>query len=302
MNISEFAKPVTAKTLNESLAKRFGSRLKLENFTLEQLQDVRNKLRTQLFNVETNESFDSVQNDTYQRSKLMLDVLNAELSERGDVDDESIEEAGKPDFLDLDKDGNKKEPMKKAAKDAGKDSKGGKPKKGKVPPQFQKESVVREGAEDHAELVMAAKDMVDRLTGWMEDTAEMQTESMLELADAIRDELGAEQAEGFTNTIKPALDSLYSSMEAARESLTSGVGMITGEASPTDDMMGADDDMDMDMEPTTDMDDAGDLEAELGDDDFGAAEAGAGGAEPEERAKRESIDPRKLAGILSKKK
>ena len=33
---------------------------------------------------------------------------------------------------------------------------------------------------------MVPKDMVDRLTGWMEDTAEMQSESMLELADAIR--------------------------------------------------------------------------------------------------------------------
>ena len=32
--------------------------------------------------------------------------------------DPELEEAGKPDFLDLDKDGNKKEPMKKAAKDA----------------------------------------------------------------------------------------------------------------------------------------------------------------------------------------
>lgn len=285
MNISEFAKPVTAKTLNESLAKRFGAKLNLDKFTIEQLQDARNKLRTQLFNVETMESFDSVQNDTYQKSKLMLDVLNAELSERGDIEDESIEEA-KPDFLDLDKDGNKKEPMKKAAKDA---------KKKKTD-----ESVIAEGAEDHAELVMAAKDMVDRLTGWMEDTAEMQSESMLELADAIRDELGAEQAEGFTNTIKPALDSLYSAMESARESLTSGVGMLTGEQEAP--MMG-DDDMDMDMEPTTDMDAGDDLEAELGDDDeFGAADAAAGGEEPEERAKRESVDPRKLAGILSKKK
>ena len=42
MNISEFAKPVTAKSLNESLAKRFGQKVKLENFTIEQLQDARN--------------------------------------------------------------------------------------------------------------------------------------------------------------------------------------------------------------------------------------------------------------------
>ena len=47
------------------------------------------------------------------------------------------EKKGKPDFLDLDKDGDKKEPMKKAAKDAG-GNKGSKPKKGEVPPQFKK--------------------------------------------------------------------------------------------------------------------------------------------------------------------
>ena len=47
------------------------------------------------------------------------------------------EKKAKPDFLDVDKDGDKKEPMKKAAKDAGKGT-GSKPKKGVVPPQFKK--------------------------------------------------------------------------------------------------------------------------------------------------------------------
>ena len=58
----------------------------------------------------------------------------------------NLTETAKPDFLDLDKDGDKKEPMKKAAKQAGKPKekeilvKGMKPKakKGKVPPQLQK--------------------------------------------------------------------------------------------------------------------------------------------------------------------
>ena len=43
------------------------------------------------------------------------------------------EKKAKPDFLDVDKDGDKKEPMKKALKD-----KGGAAKKGQVPPQFAK--------------------------------------------------------------------------------------------------------------------------------------------------------------------
>ena len=290
MNISEFTKPITAKSLNESLAKRFGKKINLSSFTLEQLQDARNKLRTQLFNVETNESFDSVAGDAYNKSKLMLDVLNAEISERGDIEEESIEEAGKPDFLDLDKDGDKKEPMKKAAKDAGKGS-GSKPKKGKVPPQF-----VKEGAEDHAELVMAAKDMVDRLTGWMEDTAEMQTESMLELADAIRDEMGSEQSSQFTGSIKPALESLYASMEQAREALSAGVGLLTGEQMPAQEL-GAEPEMPVDgeMEPTVGQED------ELADE-FGAAAPAAGGEEAAARPARESVDPRKLGKVLASSK
>lgn len=258
MNISEFAKPVTAKSLNESLAKRFGQRIKLENFSLAQLQDARNKLRTRLSQVEMAESFNTViESESYQKSKLFLDVLNAEIAERGDIEEEALEET----------------------------------------------KIVREGAEDQAEIVMAAKDMVDRVTNWMEDTAEMQTESMLELADAIRDEMGADQSAQFVEAVKPALEALYGSMEQAREALSMGVGMLTGEGSvpaamgaeepmpPVDDEMAAD----ADMEPTVDMD------AGAGD----AAAPAAGGAEPAGRPTRESVDPRRLATKLasgSKKK
>ena len=248
MNIREFSKPVTAKSLNESLAKRFGAKINVEKFTTEQLLDARNKIRTKVFNVETTESFDSVQNEEYAKDKLFLDVLNAAISERDDTIIDAIDEAV--------------------------------------------QSVV-EGEEDKAELVMAAKDMVDRVTGWMEDTAEMQTESMLELADAIRDEMGSEAAESFTNTIKPALEAMYGVMETTRGTLTQGVGMLTGEAEPMD-TMGADDDMD--MEPTVDGDVDMDMEqpeAEM--DDFEADAAAAGGEEEAGREKRESVD-------LSKKK
>ena len=285
MNISEFAKPVTAKTLNESLAKRFGKRIALENFTLEQLHDARNKLRTRLSQIEVSESFNAVvESDEYQKSKLFLDVLNAEISERGDIEADSLEEKAKPDFLDMDKDGDKKEPMKKAIKDK---------KKKKTD-----EAVVTEGAEDMAEIVMAAKDMVDRVTGWMEDTAEMKTESMLDLADAIRDEMGVDQSNQFVETIKASLDELYASMESTRGALSSGVTMLTGEGEMQTPMGG--DDMAPEMEPTVDMDDSGVVPP--ADDDFAAAPAAAGGEEPMGRETRESVDPRNLARKLSKKK
>ena len=178
MNIREFARPLTSTVLNENLAARFGKKINLNKFTLEELQDVRNKLRTKLFQVETNESFNNVHNNNYQKTKLMLDVLNAAIGERSSVDDGSY---------------------------------------------------IREGAEDAAALVMASKDMVDKITSWMEDTAEMQTESMLELADAIRDEMGLAQSDLYVQTVKTSLDSLYTALEGTREALTQGVMILTGE-------------------------------------------------------------------------
>jgi len=241
MNIREFTKPVTAKSLNESLAKKFGAKIDVTQFTTEQLLDARNKLRTKVFNVETTESFDAVQNEEYAKNKLFLDVLNAEIVERDDHIVDAIDEAVE---------------------------------------------TVTEGAEDAAELVMAAKDMVDRVTGWMEDTAEMQTESMLELADAIRDEMGSEQSEAFVATVKPALEAMYTAMESTRGSLTGGVAMLTGEGEAPD-AMGAEDDMA--MEPTVDAEaPADDMESPA--DDFGAADAAAGGEEEAGREKRESVE------------
>ena len=247
MNIREFTKPLTAKKLNESLASRFGAKIDLEQFTTEQLQDVRNKIRTSLSQTETNEAFDAVQDKGYQKNKLFLDVLNTAIAERGDNIVDAIDEAIQ----------------------------------------------VNEGEEDKAELVMAAKDMVDRLTGWMEDTAEMQSESMLELADAIRDEMGSEASEAFTATVKPALEAMYGVMETTRVTLTQGVGQITGEAEPMDAMGAEDPAADPAMEPTVDADAEVPVDGDMAmepDDGMGAADAAAGGEDLGGREKRESVE------------
>lgn len=282
MLIKEFSRPVSSAKLNESLAKRFGTKINVEKFTLEQLEDVRNRLRTQLSQVETNESYDNVvKSDSYQKTKMFLDVVNAAIEEKANA---------KPDYIDIDGDGDKKEPMKKAVQD--KKTKGLKNKK-----------EVKEGAEEEATLVMASKDMVDRITGWMEDTAEMQTESMLELGDKIRDELGVDKSDEFIGTVKPALDSLFSALESTRDSLTSGVAILTGEGAPETmgDEVPAEDDMD--MEPTVDAD--AEAEDPEGEDEFATADASVGGEEPADREKRESIELSKRLGLLladSKKK
>jgi hypothetical protein len=365
MQIRDINKPVNSKTLNETMAKKYGTKIDVDSFTLEQLQDARNKIRSKVFDIETNESFGGIsQNKTYSKNKLFLDVLNAAISERADIQEGEVP-AGLKAYQD-----------KKKGKSSDKEDKKAKtPKDGKMPmddngtpddksddkPAFLKkknEAVVKEGAvkavckecgdtfgkpttdckndcndptqdcwvkesdymkeskhldegkdiinnyftkliegeEDKAELVMASKDMVDRLTGWMEDTAEMQSESMLELADAIRDEMGAAQSETFTQTVKPALESLYAAMESTRIALTTGVGQLTGEGEPVE-PMGDEPAMDMDMEPTVDAEaPAMDME----DDGMGAAAPAAGGADEAGRARRESIQrSRRLGTILS---
>ena len=495
MKLQEISKPNTVEALNENLSKKFGQTIKVDAFTLEQLQDARNKIRTKLSQFETNESYDSVLKDSdYQKNKLFLDVLNTAIAER-----EELEEKGsKPDYLDFDKDGDKKEPMKKALKDkkkkgppvkegdgiyhdcaksfkhpklgececipgqhtlledgtvthydvrivrngkryivrdvpiaeatdivseghkhASKKTKSRKMKEGmgedvfreiegindvydeleqlnrekmggsiseqldnmrqhiegmyKLLDKYKSENMqtrniskmdegknptkahvmkmvkdgksekemmdmhsdadkdklkamikdckkemkenkdqgkviienyfksLIEGEEDKAEIVMAAKDMVDRITSWMEDTAEMQAESMLELGDAIRDELGVSQSESYIQTVKPSLESLYAALEVTRGALTSGVAKLTGEEDPAQmmgDEAGAEPAMDADMEPSMDAE-----EPAAPADDFDASEPAAGGEDEAGRAKRESIElSLKLGQILSSKK
>jgi len=150
------------------------------------------------------------------------------------------------------------------------------------------ESIIREGEEDKAALVMAAKDMVDRFTSFLEDVAEMSAEGMLELQDQIREELGQEQAEQFVNTVGPALEGTIENLKQSREALNGGVGIITGEGAPTD-TIGAE-------EPAPEVDPEAPAEEPMdapADDEFGASDPAMGGDEPMGREKRESYTPNK---------
>jgi len=287
MNLREFTKPVTVKSLNDNLTTMFGKNIDTQKFTLEQLQDTRNKLRTTLSQIETNESFENVHtNESYQKNKMFLDVLNQAIEERNiqEAQKKDQDGDGKNDFTDV-----KIARMKASGMnhdDAVEKVTGKKSKENSSISRTEKPIV--EGEEDKAELVMAAKDMVDRITAWMEDTAEMQTESMLELGDAIRDELGQEQSQTFIDSVKPALEALYQSLETTRGTLTQGVTMLTGEEMPPTPM--GDEEPGMEepgmeepgMEPTVDDESAF-------SDDFAASEPAVGGEEESGRMKRESI-------------
>lgn len=292
MRITELNKPLTAKALNESVAQQFGQKIDLDSFTIEQLEDARNKIRTKLSQFEMSENYNAVYEDeTYAKNKLFLDVLNRAIEERSEIVEFSDMERmvlekvdqGVIAFEDLPEELQSKVNFSRSKEEAA----------------VQVESVLREGEEEKAELIMSARDMVDRVTGWMEDTANMQAESMLELIDSIRDELGSDTAMEFEGLVKPALATIYTALESSRQQLTQSVGVLTGEGEGAAPSMGE--------EPAppageAETPPAGEEESPA-PEEAGAAAPAAGGEEPAGRATRESIEfSRKLASLLAPKK
>ena len=243
MKTTDFNRPITSKMLNESLARQFGSKVNLEKYTMEQLEDFRNKIRTKLSQQQTTGGFnETVESSNYKRDTLILDVLNKHLEERAE---ESLAEGVDP-------------------KQAG--------------------------------VVQAAVDMQNKVKNMLEDLGSMMTKSMVALSDDIKDNIGADAAVQFSQIVTPALEQAMEFLQGTREALEQGVGVLTGETVPS--TIGQEPDMgagmdDMEAEPTAEFGNDLDAEADMGDDEFGASDAAAGGPEVAGREKRESINFRK---------
>jgi hypothetical protein len=298
MQIKELSHPKSSKALNEGLAKKFGYKLSVDSFTMEQLRAARDKITTQLAEFETNSNYDAVyESNAYQRDRALLDVITQAISERTLSPGE---EKKKEKYVKGMK--SKSGEFKKRYGDKGEEvmhaTASKMAKKESIDEAMQvlrsvlSERTLTEGEEEKAALIMSARDMVDKVTGWLEDTASLKSETMLELVDSIRDELGSSVSVQFSSKVKPALEELYTTLETTRTSLAQAVAILTGEEAPG---MGAEA---PDMAPA----ELGAEEMPTGDD-FSAAEPATGGEEAAGRMKRESVEySRKLATILSSKK
>ena len=150
---------------------------------------------------------------------------------------------------------------------------------------------LRESEIDQASAIVTANTMVDRLGRWIEELSGMENETLLQLGDSIRDQMGQEQSRQFIEAVAPTLQSALETLKSARESVSGAVRSLATGESP-DAMLGAPSDMDdLDMSDPDAMN-AGDLDIgpEEPVDDFDAAEPASGGLETAGRAKRESID------------
>ena len=82
MKTLDIAKPITAKSLNENLYKQYNVKINFDKYSREQLEDARNKYRSKLFAQESQANFnDLLHNESYQRDKFVLDVLNTRIKE-----------------------------------------------------------------------------------------------------------------------------------------------------------------------------------------------------------------------------
>lgn len=250
----------SAKKLSESLQKTFGKKLNLESFETTQLEDARNKLRTQVSQARSQSGFnENLENDALHQAQWMLDAINAEIAEREEfivdsvaTEDESVETG---------------DDMTK----------------------------LREGEIQQASAIVTAKTMVDRVGRWIEELSGMENETLLQLGDSIRDEMGQEQAKAFIEAVAPAIQQALENLKNTRDTLSTGVRALASGEAP-DAMLGADPAAGADMGGD---DELGDLTAEPdamnaepmagAEDDFSAADAAAG---PDEagREQRESID------------
>ena len=293
---------------------RFNMTMDLSKFNEEELHDYANHVRTKIHEITQNTHFgQELKDNNYQKSQMMLDIINQEVNQRklgeygGNTDNPVLDKATAP-IKDKLKKGQALSPDEREAA-----SKLMASKTNEIAPlaamgvaaaataagttavnriadklgasKMNKDKMIKkEGVEEQSELILAAKDMMDKVTSFLEDLASMKTEGMLELADRIRDEMGAEKSDAFLQKIQPAIEQAEATLTTTRQELDNGVRILTGEEVASD-PMGADDTMDMDN-TDADLDDLGtdDLES----DEFGASDAEAGGTEPEGREQRES--------------
>ena len=250
MNLNELIPAPSAEKVNQLAKRVFGYALDLDNLSEAKAQRLHKNLSSQMNIYESKIGSASQTRTKYYEMKIALEALSKHIAEK----------KAKPDYIDIDGDGDKEESMKKAAKD----------KKAKA-----NESVVTEGAVESSELIMAAKSMVDKYDAMIQDVGEMLNEELAPVADKIRDEMGSDIADQFVAGMTGALQNTLDTMKNDRVAADNATRVLVGDA-PAE-PMGMDMDDVADMEP---------IEEPI-EDEFTAAPAAQGGEEaPVGREKR----------------
>lgn len=126
--------------------------------------------------------------------------------------------------------------------------------------------MLKESEVQQAQVVLAAQDMVDKMQSMLEDASEMQFKELPALVDSIKNQVGIDQAAQFNTDATAALTGLVQNLQGAKQQLDQALGVVTGQTPPPDAGMAA---MGGAPAPAADM-------AAAGMDDLDAAAAAAG--------------------------
>lgn len=129
------------------------------------------------------------------------------------------------------------------------------------------ESRLTEGEVQQAQVVMAAQDMVDQMQKVLEQVSAMQFKDLPALTDAIKNDIGVEQATQFQNDATAALTQLLTAVQTAKTQLETAQGVITGQAPVVPGQEPSQPDMEPSGEPGAEIDADLSLDANLPADD-----------------------------------
>lgn len=168
-------------------------------------------------------------------SKMDLENVVAEVSvedqiqlalDEGDVDGARLlmsqlrEKKAKPDYIDIDGDGDTKEPMKKAVKDKKNES---------MFDDIINQLLNEEVDVEQAEVVMAVRALADDIQDQIERIGRMMNEDVPAIADQMRSEMGAAQAQSWSDSTNQSLSTHLESAKATKATMDQSVAGLTGD-------------------------------------------------------------------------
>lgn len=218
MQVTDFyAQKLTSAQLLEGFRKQFNKTINLGKYDRVELEDIRNKLRTAIFQRENaNPTADLLTNEEHQRDKAVMQLLNTRIREIIGENIKSFKRRVEE----------QRELRKKNIESTIKFS--------EVVSLVNEslEILLNEDEEGKAKAITAAGDIVNDFTTWMQRVGQYQTKSMIELADAIRADFGPNESETFKRSVGPALAATLETLTAQREAISNAVAVLAGEALP----------------------------------------------------------------------
>ena len=240
MKLQELAAIKPTKQIARVFESYFGSRMKFDQITGKQAQQMLTRVRGVLGETRRQPSFhQSERNPAYLKLLMMEQALTARVKE--DMAPAAPAAPGAPAAPNLSQaTSTVKDPKLKAALD--------KSTKGQtLTPDEQKmvagaalmaaESrlrrsykMLKESEVQQAQVVLAAQDMVDKMQSMLEDASEMQFKELPALVDSIKNQVGIDQASQFNADATAALTGLLQNIQGAKQQLDAALNVVTGVA------------------------------------------------------------------------